>query len=127
MKYYNLYIDFEPSWNTYNKITDILNLKPFKHAKSKFDKNDAPSTWHYQLVENEVDQPIDFINYFLDILDPNFSKLKLLGIGKSNILFWLVYEYQHQCSMEFHAQEMNRLGKTGIGLNIDCAERLNKS
>ena len=35
------------------------------------------------------------------------------------ILFWMLYEYDQQCSMEFHSQEMKRLGESGIHLNID--------
>ena len=29
-------------------------------------------------------------------------------------------EYDQQCGMEFHPQEMVRLGQNGIHLNIDC-------
>lgn len=74
-----------------------------------------------------MEKPIDFINVLLDILEPNFSKLKVLGIEKHDILLWLVYEYQHQCAMSFHPEEMERLGKSGIALNIDCHERLKKN
>ena len=126
MKFYNLHIDFEPSWDTYNRITEVLNVIPRDFEKSRFNIHDEPSNWHYQIVEDEevTDKPIDFINVLLDIVEPNFSKLKRVGIEKDNILFWLVYEYQHQCSMEFHPEEMERLGKSGIGLNIDCLDGL---
>ncbi len=124
MKIYNLHIYFKPSWNTYNKITEILNVVPEKFEKSKFDVSEKPSIWSFQLVEEEDEKNIDFINVFLDILEPNFPKLKTLGIEKKDILFWLIYEYQYQCAMEFHPQEMKRIGESGIGLNIDCFDRL---
>lgn len=126
MKIYNLHINFEPSWDTYNKITEVLNVVPREFEKSKFDIHNEPGIWHYQIVEDEEDSdiPIDFINVFLEIIEPNYSKLKGIGIEKGSILFWLVYEYQHQCALEFHPEEMERLGKSGIGLNIDCLDGL---
>lgn len=124
MKYQNLYIDFEPSWDTYNKVTEIIGLIPQKHTKSKFDKSDEPSTWWLQLVEDtDSGNYTDFINVFMDLLEPNFEKLKSIGIEKENILIWLVYEYEHQCAIEFQSKELERLGSNGIALNIDCHER----
>ena len=123
MKFYNLHVAFSvPSWNTYNEISRILGLVPTEHTKSNFDQSDEPSDWHYQIIEKDEDPTIDFINVFLDILEPNFEKLAQLGIGRDAILFWLVYEYSKQCAMEFHPDEMQRLGQSGICLNIDCFE-----
>ena len=127
MKYYNLYIDFEPNWETYNKVTEIIKRTPNKHEKTKFDKTDEPSIWWLQLVEDEEkDNRIDFINIFLDLLEPNFDHLEKLGIKKENILIWLIYEYEHQCALGFNPKELERLGSNGIALNIDCHERENK-
>ena len=121
MKYYNLYIHLENSSETYEAITEIIGVNPTKTSPSKFDTN-AFDTWWYQVIESEHDSSIDFINIFLDLIEPNFDKLANLGIQKSNILIWLVYEYDKQCSLEFHPQEMKRIGELGIGLNIDCFE-----
>lgn len=124
MKYLNLYIDFTPSWDTYNKVTEIIGRISQKHKKSKFDESDEPSTWWLQLLEDEAsDIHVDFINDFMDLLEPNFDKLKNIGINKENILIWLVYEYEHQCALGFNPQELERLGKNRIALNIDCHER----
>ncbi|MCB0409184.1 MAG: hypothetical protein KDD29_03135, partial [Flavobacteriales bacterium] len=120
MKLYNLHIEIKPSWKTYNNITDLLKITHVKYKKSKFDSDEEPTDWHYQICENESDPPIDFINYFLNILEPNLINLKLLGIEPKDILFWIVYEYKHQCSLGFNSQELERIGKVGIGLNIDC-------
>ena len=121
MKYYNLYINFKDSSDTYHAITEIFGVKPTEQAPSKFETNQFDSWWH-QVVENEADSTFDFINVFLDMIEPNLDKLAVLGIKKSDILFWLVNEYDKQCSMEFHPQEMKRLGESGIGFNIDCFE-----
>lgn len=123
MKYFNLHIDFEQSWDTYNKITDIIGQTPDKFDKSKFDNSNEPSTWSLQLIEDEEnDIYVDFVKIFMDLLEPNFVKLKALGINKENILIWLVYEYKHQCALGFNPIELDRLGKNGIALNIDCYE-----
>ena len=122
MKYYNLHIDFEPSWKTYEKVTHILQLEPMPHEKSKFEQSDEPGLWTYQIKENEEEGNIDFINLFLNAIEPKFEQLQEIGIDKVNILFWLVYEYQHQCALGFDPQELSRLGESGIPLNIDCHE-----
>jgi len=41
-------------------------------------------------------------------------------VARNEILFWMLYEYDQQCGMEFHPQEIIRLGQSGIHLNIDC-------
>lgn len=119
MKYYNLYINFENNIDTYNAVKDLLKVVPKENTPTKFNKN-LFDLWWYQVKEKEDDPTFDFINIFLDILEPNFDKLLQLGIDKSNILIWLVYEYDEQCSMEFHPEEMKRLGESGIHFNIDC-------
>jgi hypothetical protein len=124
MKYQNLYIHFEPSWETYNKVTEIIGQIPQKHTKSKFNQSDEPSIWWLQLIEDtDNDINIDFINVFMELLEPNFERLKSIGIEKENILIWLVYEYEHQCALGFNPKELERLGKNGIALNIDCHKR----
>ena len=124
MKYLNLYIHFKPSWEIFNQVTEIIRRTPQKHEKSKFDETVEPSTWCLQLVEDEEnDIYVDFINIFMDLLEPNFDRLKELGIVKKDILIWLVYEYEHQCSLSFSPQELERLGKNKIAFNIDCLER----
>ena len=120
IKYYNLYIDFSPSWTTYHAVSGILAVLPSKHEKTKFDKSDEPSIWHYQVIEEESDAPYSFIDEFINLLKPNFHALEALGIKRSDILFWLVYEYEYQCALGFMPEEMMKLGEHGISLNIDC-------
>ncbi len=119
MKYHRLYIDTDGTIETYDKITKLLGLEPSEiDKKSKFGQ--PYSLWTYEVVTDDEDAYFDFINKFLDILEPRFSELETLGVTKDNILFWLLYEYDQQCAMEFHPQEMKRIGESGIHLNIDC-------
>jgi len=119
MKYHNLYIDTDGTFEKFDKISKLFRLEPMPVDKEiKFAK--PYSLWTYQVVTADEDEYFDFINKFLDILEPKFADLEILGVKRDNILFWLIYEYDQQCAMEFHSQEMKRLGESGIHLNIDC-------
>lgn len=119
MKYYRLFIDTDNKAETYNRITELLELQPTEDVKSK-DSSTRYSTWMYEVSEAETEPYFDFINNFLDILEPRFSDLEKLHITRDHILFWMLYEYDQQCGMEFNPQELTRLGQSGIHLNIDC-------
>ncbi len=121
MKYYRLHIDSKGSKNIYNKITKVLGIKPFEDEEEK-KSDDFYSLWTYSFDEKEEDPYYDFINNFLDIIEPKFAELEKIGILKNDISFWMIYEYEKQCGMEFHPQEMKRLGESGIVLCIDCFE-----
>lgn len=122
MKYYRLHIDSKNDSIIYRKITKILAIEP---ADFKEDKNnkDLNSLWTYSVEEKEEEPNYDFINQFLDIIEPNLSELKKIGIDREDITFWMIYEYDQQCSMEFHPQEMKRLGESGIIMCIDCFQK----
>jgi len=118
MKYYNLHISFKPSKKTYDNITAILGKLP---KETNLKEKEEPSDWWIQLEENdEKDKYVDFINVFMNLLEPKFNDLKKNGIDKENILIWLVYEYKHQCALGFNSEELKRLGENGIAFNIDC-------
>jgi len=117
MKYYRLHIDSKSDFILYKKITQILNIEPAEEDDETY------SLWTYAYEEDENDSYYDFINKFLDIIEPNVSKLQEIGIYKEDITFWMVYEYEHQCGMEFHPQEMKRLGESGIVMCIDCFKK----
>ncbi|KOY86522.1 hypothetical protein AD998_10535 [bacterium 336/3] len=120
MKYYRLYINTDGTFEMYSKITEVLGVQPTTFSKTKFSHNPY-AFWAY-CVDFEDEYSFDFINIFLDILEPKFDALEKIGITNKDILFWLIYEYDQQCAMEFHPQEMKRLGELGISLNIDCHE-----
>lgn len=123
MKYFKLHIHCKPEKEIYDLITRIINVTPDKFESSKIFPTQNYDNWTYSLEEQEDEERIDFINIFLDLIEPNFLELKKLNIKKTDILIWKSYEYEHQCSMEFHPEEMKRLGIAGINLNIDCLEK----
>ena len=119
MKIYRLHIDTDGTIENYKNITEVLAVepRPIDH-ESKF--GSSYDLWTYEVEEKDQDEYFDFINKFLDLLEPKFSDLESIGVTKDKILFWLLYEYDQQCGMAFHPDEMKRLGKNGIHLNIDC-------
>ena len=118
MKYQRLQIDTDGTIETYDKITKLLAVEPSViDLDSKLGQ--PYDLWTYQIDTNDEDN-FDFINKFLDILDLKLADLENLGVTRDKILFWLLYEYDQQCALEFHPKEMKRLGDSGIHLNIDC-------
>ena len=122
MKYYRLHIDSKNSFEIYSKITEILGVKPTEF-ESKNNLTDLYSLWTYCVDEEDEAPYYDFINNFLNIIEPKFAELKTIGIKKKHITFWMNYEYDQQCGMEFHPKEMKRLGKSGIVMCIDCWQK----
>ncbi|GGD72897.1 hypothetical protein GCM10011514_41230 [Emticicia aquatilis] len=119
MNIFSINISFRKSHQTYDKLTKLFCLDPLpSFQKGRFSEK-VPSTWIFQI---EKDEYFDFINHFLNILEPKFQALESLGINRKNkdIVFWYIYEYEHQCNMEFHPEEMIRLGQAGIPLAISC-------
>lgn len=107
----------------FDKVTEILGVEPaVDEPRLSFPELEY-STWNYQVESHEDDSYFDFINKFLNILEPKFEKLASIGITKQEISIWHLYEYDQQCNMEFHAQELKRLGEFGITLCISCWEK----
>lgn len=110
MKYiYTLRIHTIPSF--FGKLDELLKVKGI-----------ANHGWTYQVEENQDDEPYDFISEFIKILDCKESNLLELGISPEEIEFWMLYEYEGQCNMEFNPEQMKRLGEKGYSLCISCYE-----
>ncbi len=116
--YEKLQIVFDPSVETFNKLTAILGVQPIDNL-SNFPDN-IPSSWAYEVIDDKTDEYFDFINIFLDILETKYSELEKLNIKRSDISIWLLYEYDQQCNMEFDPQRLKRLGDNGITFCISC-------
>jgi len=122
MKYYRLHIDSKNDSTLYEKITKTLLVNPSELNEEKNSK-DLYSLWTYSFEEKKDEPNYDFINKFLNIIEPKLSELNEIGIYKEDITFWMIYEYDQQCGMEFHPQEMKRLGESGIIMCIDCFQK----
>ena len=119
MKVYDkLEIQFDPNVDTFNRLTTILGVQP-SEIFSDF-PNSIPTSWTYEVVDDKPDDYFDIINIFLDILEKKYEELEKLNIKRSDILIWMLYEYDQQCNMEFDPVRLKRLGDNGIKLCISC-------
>jgi len=116
MNYYRIHILTENE-SIYNSVTEILNISPASFGDESY------QIWTYAVEEKHEGHIIDFVNLFMDILEPKLSKLEEIGINRDDISIWRIYEYDQQCAMEITPQEMKRMGKNGITLCIDCFEK----
>ncbi len=116
--YDSLQIVFKPSIETFNKITDFLKVKPTNADTST--PGNIPSSWVYEVIDEDENPYYDFINKFLDILENKYETLAKLGIERNDITIWLLYEYDQQCNMEFDPIRLKRIGDNGVTLCISC-------
>ena len=119
--YYRLDINSDSSKETYDSITDILMVLPTQN-ETKLPTESIYNMWSYEKVSEENDDYVDFISHFLDLLNNKYQQLQVIGINRKDIQFWLLYEYDQQCNLEFNPEQLQRLGNNGIGLCISCWE-----
>ena len=101
---------------TPDKFSDVDRLLGIKQNRNS-------RTWMYELIHGDAPLSIKettVISHFLNILEGKYDQLADLGIKKENIIFWMDYEYDDQCNMEFRPEETKRLGDNGIVLCVSC-------
>ena len=74
-------------------------------------------------IEEHSTQFIDALDIFANLISHNLQKLNELGITTDMISFWYLYEYVHQCNMEFWPNITKKIGELGIVLCISCWEK----
>jgi hypothetical protein len=94
-------------------VTAILGVEP----------NVKESVWELEKIIKEEDPYINYVEYFLDLLEGNYEKLSLIGVERNDISIWLLYEYDQQCNMEFLPNDMQRMGENGIVLCVSCWQK----
>lgn len=113
MYYYRLEIRTEES-DLKEKLNSILGLKP----------NVLGDTfWVY---EKESYLECDFISYSLSLLNGKYDELNDIGIDRSMITIWILYEYDNDIgSLYFSPEQLNGLGEEKINLCISCWDKCN--
>jgi hypothetical protein len=106
--YYSLRID--APIEKYKEIDSILGVK----------SNYPQAGWGLKLIEEDDDESIFFIKYFLSILDGKYEKLEKIGVKRKDITIWMLYAYDSQCNMEFSPEDMYNIGKENITLCVSC-------
>ena len=76
--------------------------------------------WAYEVEVSSYEKDFDFILEFTRILAGKEAQLSLLGISPDDISFWMIYEYDDQCNMEFDPDQLKIMGSKGYRLCISC-------
>ncbi len=79
--------------------------------------------WRYKLIWLNNCPETSFVDHFLAILNGKYEQLESIGITRDMISFWLLYEYDQQCNLEFNPEELRKTGQEGITLCISCWEK----
>ena len=104
-------------------ILDIdCNSEQIEQVSNIIGKPSSEEEFGYNIIltQEDSDSYVDFINYFLDLLENKYEFLKETGIQKKDITIWMYYAYDDQCNMEFEPEDMKRLGENNIKLCITC-------
>ena len=92
--YYRLHINCNTDKGVYESISQLLGVKPRSFEASKMFPTDTFSDWTYEVIEKDDDDSFDFINKFLDLIEPHLTELKKLDVTTNDILIWKLYEYE---------------------------------
>ena len=90
--------------HNFSKISKIIQLEP----------NDI-NGWAYSFNEKEA----NYMN-ILDNIVTNISYLNKIENLTDKIEFWIYYEYENQCNLEFDPDLLQKLGNIGCTLCISC-------
>ncbi len=105
----------------YNYILRIANAARAEvaHVLGR-ESSDDTREWNWFLDQRADDEPIPFVDVFMNLLEGRFTCLERLGVTRNDITVWLLYEYDEQCNLELSAQDMRRLGEAGVTLCMSC-------
>jgi hypothetical protein len=78
--------------------------------------------WELIIIDDDTNSspPIYYIDAFLPLLQGKYQALEEIGISREEITIWKYYEYDEQCNLEFHPNEMKQLADNGIVLCVSC-------
>jgi hypothetical protein len=105
-----------------------LQIKCNKEQQEKLDfilgKSNDFSEVSWSLVVEE-DSPVftTALDHFSNLITNNLVKLKEIEVSMDMITFWVMYEYEQQCNLEFWPDMTKKIGELGVVLCISCWEK----
>ena len=104
---YYLQIDIDDSdISLLKKVDSILKIE---HNTSNW--------WQYVI---EQKKQINYITFFLNLLEGKYEALEKLGISREMISIWHLYEYKDNCYLKYSPDEFKRMGMNGLTLCVSC-------
>ena len=112
----------------YSLRISITNIKQIEAVNSilRIKSNYPEAGWGLEIVKDDNELGLNFIDYFLSIIEGKSSQLKNINITDDDISIWVLYEYQDQCNLEFTSTDLKKIGNAGVSLCISCWERVNE-
>ena len=85
--------------------------------------------WELIIIDDDTDSlpSVYYIDAFLPLLQGKDRELERIGISREDITIWKYYEYDEQCNLEFHPDEMKQLADNGIVLCVSCWQASDRS
>lgn len=74
--------------------------------------------WSYRQQRYDGQPYVDYMSYYLDILEGKYGELAGMGIQRRDIMLQWLHRYEGRCHMEFRPDVLERMGKNGIGLSM---------
>ena len=68
----------------------------------------------------EQKKQINYITFFLNLLEGKYEALEKLGISREMISIWHLYEYKDNCYLKYSPDEFKRMGMNGLTLCVSC-------
>lgn len=96
-------------------IEDILGINEHYILKSN-------NFWSLKKVREEGEPFVDYLSYFLDLLEDKYEELAKAGIHRRDIQINWTHQYEGSCNLELRPEILERMGKNGIGLNLSCRQ-----
>jgi hypothetical protein len=78
--------------------------------------------WRLRRVQLPSQPPVYNLHYFLDLLEGAYGPLAAAGIQRKDISIHWEARHRGRCHLEFRPEELDRLGKNGIGLELCLRE-----
>lgn len=110
---------------SYYELRVSSNAEQKRSIEALLGKSDLVSSLDWWGIYIEEDSPkyAEALPHFLSIIELHLNQLLQIGISSDMISIWYMYEYVHQCNMEFGPDITRKLGNLGIRLCITCWEK----
>lgn len=74
--------------------------------------------WTYRQQRYAGQPYVDYLSYYLDVLEGKYTSLAEAGIQRRDIVLQWLHRYEGRCHMEFRPDVLERMGKNGLGLSM---------
>lgn len=78
--------------------------------------------WCLEFTLSDDDPYLNYIEYFITLIESKLTGLKKIGISESEISIWIIAEYNGQFNTEFSPSILKKLSHLGLTLCLSAYE-----